>query len=65
MSSSRSATHPGVRPCPAGKAASPQIASRVAPSVRDRAAKIAAREDKTLSQLAREVLEELVRTSLT
>lgn len=52
------------RPSLSGKAAtSPQIAFRVAPSVRDRAAEIAARQDKTLSQLAREALEELVKTS--
>lgn len=49
------------RPSLSGKpAASPQIAFRVAPDVRDRAAEVAAREGKTLSQLAREALEERV-----
>jgi len=38
--------------------ASPQIAFRVPPDVREHAAQIAAREGKTLSQLAREALEE-------
>ena len=38
-------------------AVSPRIAFRVAPGVRDRAAQIAAREGKTISQLAREALE--------
>ncbi len=52
------------RPSLSGKkAASPQIAFRVAPSVRDRVAEIADREGKTLSQLAREALEDLVRTA--
>lgn len=52
------------RPSLSGEAvASPQIAFRVAPSVRDRAAEIAAREGKTISQLAREALEERVATS--
>jgi len=52
------------RPSLSGKAAaSPQIAFRVAPSVRDRAAQIAAREGKTISQLAREALEERVAAS--
>ncbi len=47
------------RPSLSGKAApSPQIAFRVAPSVRDRAAEVAAREGKTISQLAREALED-------
>ena len=41
------------RPSLSGKAeASPQIAFRVAPAVRDRAAEVAAREGKTISQLA-------------
>jgi hypothetical protein len=49
------------RPSLSGKAAaSPQIAFRVAPAVRDRAAQVAAREGKTISQLAREALEERV-----
>lgn len=52
------------RPSLSGKpAASPQIAFRVARSVRDRAAEVAAREGKTISQLAREALEERVATS--
>src|SRR4051812_30299669 len=38
-------------------AASPRITFRITPSVRDRASKIAAREGKTVSQLAREALE--------
>jgi len=49
------------RPSLSGEAAaSPQIAFRVAPSVRDRAAQIAAKEGKTISQIAREALEERV-----
>jgi predicted HicB family RNase H-like nuclease len=52
------------RPSLSGNAlASPQIAFRVAPDVRDRAAKVAAREGKTISQLAREALEERVAES--
>lgn len=52
------------RPSLSGEAAaSPQIAFRVARSVRDRAAEIAAREGKTISQLAREALEERVASS--
>ena len=48
----------GGRPSLTGEAAtSPRIVFRVAPSVRDRAAEIAAREGKTISQLAREALE--------
>ena len=38
-------------------ARSPQIAFRVAPEVRERAAEVAAAEGKTVSQLAREALE--------
>lgn len=54
--------HAGGRPSLTGKAAaSPQIAFRVTPDVRDRAAQIAAEEHKTLSQLAREALEQRVR----
>ena len=45
-------------------AASPRIAFRVTPDVRDRAAQIAAREGKTVSQLAREALEARVATEL-
>ncbi|WP_100498290.1 CopG family transcriptional regulator [Geodermatophilus chilensis] len=49
------------RPSLTGEAAaSPRIAFRISPSVRDRAAEIAAREGKTISQLAREALEERV-----
>lgn len=48
----------GGRPSLTGEAAaSPRIAFRVTPAVRDRAAKIAASEGKTVSQLAREALE--------
>ncbi len=54
------------RPSLSGKAAaSPQIAFRVAPAVRDRAAEVAAREGKTISQLAREALEQRVAASRT
>jgi hypothetical protein len=42
---------------------SPQIAFRVPQSVRDQAAQVAAREGKTISQLAREALEDRVRGS--
>ena len=49
----------GGRPSLSGSAAhSPQIAFRVPAAVRDRAAQLAAREGKTISQLAREALEE-------
>ena len=52
------------RPSLSGKAASsPQIAFRVAPAVRDRGAEVAAREGKTISQLAREALEQRVAAS--
>jgi predicted HicB family RNase H-like nuclease len=48
----------GGRPSLTGEAAtSPRIVFRVTPGVRDRAAQIAAREGKTVSQLAREALE--------
>ena len=48
----------GGRPSLTGEAAtSPHIGFRVTPAVRDRAAEIAAREGKTISQLAREALE--------
>lgn len=54
----------GGRPSLTGKnAASPQIAIRVTPALRDRAAEIAAREHKTLSQFAREALEQRVNAS--
>lgn len=54
----------GGRPSLTGEAAiSPRIAFRVTPDVRDRAAAIAAREGKTISQLAREALEARVDTS--
>ena len=46
------------RPSLTGEAAaSPRITFRITPGVRDRAAEIAAREGKTVSQLAREALE--------
>jgi predicted HicB family RNase H-like nuclease len=49
------------RPSLTGKReASPQIAFRVTPSARARAAEVAAREGKTVSQLAREALEERI-----
>ncbi len=52
------------RPSLSGMAeASPQIAFRVPPDVREHAAQIAAREGKTLSQLAREALEERLAAS--
>lgn len=52
------------RPSLSGRSApSPQIAFRVPQSVRDQAAQLAAREGKTLSQLAREALEARVRAS--
>ena len=48
----------GGRPSLSGNAAkSPQIAFRVAATVRERAARVAADEGKTVSQLAREALE--------
>ena len=54
----------GGRPSLTGeRAASPQIAFRVTPEVRDRATEVAAREHKTLSQLAREALEDRLRAS--
>jgi predicted HicB family RNase H-like nuclease len=53
----------GGRPSLTGEAAvSPRITFRVTPGVRDRAAQIAAREGKTVSQLAREALEARVAT---
>ena len=42
---------------------SPQIAFRVAPSVRERAAEVAAKEGKTVSELAREALEDRIAAS--
>jgi predicted HicB family RNase H-like nuclease len=42
---------------------SPQIAFRVPPAVRDQAAEVAAREGKTVSELAREALEERIAAS--
>lgn len=51
------------RPSLTGESAvSPRIAFRVTPDVRARAAEIAAREGKTISQLAREALEARVAT---
>jgi predicted HicB family RNase H-like nuclease len=52
------------RPSLSGKSVpSPQIAFRVPKDVRDRAAELAEREGKTLSQLAREALEARVKAS--
>jgi len=52
------------RPSLSGAAASsPQIAFRVPREVRERAAEVAAREGKTVSQLAREALEARVKAS--
>ena len=49
------------RPSLSGQpAASPQIAFRVTPDIRQRAAEVAAREGMTISQLAREALEQRV-----
>jgi len=49
------------RPSLTGTAAnSPQIAFRVTPAVRERATRMAAEQGKTLSELAREALEERV-----
>jgi hypothetical protein len=49
----------GGRPSLSGKGVhSPQIAFRVAPELRDRAAQLAAAEGKSVSQLAREALED-------
>jgi len=48
------------RPSLSGTATSPQIAFRVAATLRERAAAVAAREGKTISQLAREALEERI-----
>lgn len=42
------------------RARSPQIAFRVPPKVRARAAELAAKEGKTVSELAREALEERI-----
>lgn len=42
---------------------SPQIAFRVPPAVREQAAEVAAREGKTVSELAREALEERLEAS--
>ncbi len=54
---------PSGRPSLSGHpAVSPQIAFRVAPAVRDRAAEVAAREGKTVSELAREALEDRIST---
>jgi cell pole-organizing protein PopZ len=48
----------GGRPSLSGEAAaSPQIAFRVSPAVRDKAAAVASAEHKTISDLAREALE--------
>jgi predicted HicB family RNase H-like nuclease len=44
-------------------ATSPRVSFRLTPDVRDRAAAIAQREGKTLSQLAREALEARIKAS--
>jgi predicted HicB family RNase H-like nuclease len=46
-----------------GAAVSPRVSFRVTPGVRERAAIIAEREGKTISQVAREALEARVRAS--
>lgn len=52
------------RPSLSGRAAaSPQISFRVAPAVRDRAAEVATKEGKTVSELAREALEDRITAS--
>jgi predicted HicB family RNase H-like nuclease len=52
------------RPSLTGEAAvSPRVTFRLPPDIRDRAALIAEREGKTISQLAREALEERVEAS--
>lgn len=52
------------RPSLTGDAAvSPRVSFRLAPDVRARAAEIAEREGKTISQLAREALESRIRAS--
>lgn len=54
----------GGRPSLTGDAAvSPRVSFRLTPDVRDRAAAVAEREGKTISQLAREALESRVRAS--
>lgn len=54
----------GGRPSLTGDASvSPRVSFRVTPMVRERAAVIAEREGKTISQLAREALEARVRAS--
>ena len=53
------------RPSLSGTSAkSPQIAFRVATTLRDRAAAVAAQEGKTISQLAREALEDRIAHTL-
>jgi len=52
------------RPSLTGQAVvSPRVTFRLTPDVRDRAAAIAEREGKTISQLAREALEQRVESS--
>ena len=52
------------RPSLTGEAAvSPRVTFRLPPDIRDRAAAIAEREGKTISQLAREALEDRVEAS--
>jgi predicted HicB family RNase H-like nuclease len=52
------------RPSLTGEAAvSPRVSFRLSPDIRDRAAAVAEREGKTISQLAREALETRVEAS--
>lgn len=52
------------RPSLTGEAAaSPRVSFRLTPDVRDRAAALAEREGKTVSQLAREALEKRINAS--
>ncbi len=54
----------GGRPSLTGDASvSPRVSFRLTPGIRDRAAVLAAREGKTISQLAREALEQRVNIS--
>ena len=54
----------GGRPSLTGQAAvSPRVSFRLTPDVRDRAAALAEREGKTISQLAREALESRILAS--
>ena len=54
----------GGRPSLTGESSvSPRVSFRLTPEIRDRAANLADREGKTISQLAREALEARVRSS--